>query len=620
MFNKLSLLGLLSALATTSLSVSVTEIQGSSFRSPLVGQTVRNVTGVVTAKGPAGFWIAGEPSDDIRVSHGLTIYTQNATIIAQVAIGDLISVSGLVAEFRSSSAPNDLSLTEITFPTDINVISQNNPVTPLILGQDRSPPTQHLSGLDDGPDGYLSVPSNSSRLDTTNPALQPNKYGLDFWESLEGRLVTVRKPIALNFENRYGEFWARGAWKATGVNGRGGLSITIGSDGRPDANPEAIIIGRPLDGTKSPVTAIGLEFSDITGIVTYQFGFFSILPLTAPTVVSRPSAVAPVTSLTSPKGRSCIVTVGTYNVLNLTPNSTHLPAIADHIAKYLKNPDILFVQEIQDGSGVTDDGVVSANLTLSTLAKAITAISGVQYNFLEIAPIDKQDGGQPGGNIRQAYLYRPDKLRLVPGSPVGGPLDAVAIKSGSFFFGKPTLNFNPGRIDPTSAAWEASRKPLVAAWETTLGQRLFTVNLHLASKSGSVSTQGDARPFVNQGVDQRTRQVQAVANFVNSLLLRDPLASVVVGGDFNEFVQTRSVFAPLKNVMTEIDAIDGTKPTERYSYVFDQNTQQIDHIFVSPAIALRSPKIEHVHVNTWSPSYSARVSDHDPSVARIRVC
>ena len=72
-------------------------------------------------------------------------------------------------------------------------------------------------------------------------------------------------------------------------------------------------------------------------------------------------------------------------------------------------------------------------------------------------------------------------------------------------------SFNPGRIDPTNAAWNSSRKPLVAHWETPSGTRFFTINLHLTAKLGGTSTQGDARPPINTGVAQRTSQVKVVA-------------------------------------------------------------------------------------------------------------
>jgi predicted extracellular nuclease len=130
------------------------------------------------------------------------------------------------------------------------------------------------------------------------------------------------------------------------------------------------------------------------------------LPLTAPQLVSSPDFTVPPTTLTSDGEDECTFTLGDYNVENLTPRSSHLPTIAQHIVNFLKTPDILFLQEIQDNSGSGNDGTVSANVTLTTLINAIkTASNGVTYDFVEIDPIDGQDGGAPGGNIRQVYLY-----------------------------------------------------------------------------------------------------------------------------------------------------------------------------------------------------------------------
>lgn len=90
----------------------------------------------------------------------------------------------------------------------------------------------------------------------------------------------------------------------------------------------------------------------------------------------------------------------------MAPNDTsHIADVANHIANYLKTPDLIFVQEIQDDSGPTSDGTVSANVTLKNLVDAISKASGgVTYDFINIPPVDGQDGGQPGGNIRVAYL------------------------------------------------------------------------------------------------------------------------------------------------------------------------------------------------------------------------
>ena len=300
----------LSLFLPSAFSTTITDIQGSAWLSPLVGQTIHNLTGLITAKvsstmiyfsllftrlyspqSNTGFYLLGDPINDIRVSRGLTVFTTSATVLSQISVGDIISLSGKVAEFRSSSDPDDLTTTELQSPSSIVVISSNNTVTPLVLGVDRSPPTQQLSSLDVGPDGWLNVPNNQSRVDTMNAPLQPSLYGMDFWSSLEGQLVTVRKPVAIDFENSFGEFWIHGDWPVTGKNSRGGISITFGSsfllsvvglcwsyflcittgpDGTPDANPEVIIIGSPLDGTKNPQVCLGKTFKDITGVIVYQ--------------------------------------------------------------------------------------------------------------------------------------------------------------------------------------------------------------------------------------------------------------------------------------------------------------------------------------------------------------
>lgn len=235
-------------LAPLSAAVTITDIQGPAWQSPLVGQTVNNLTGIVTGKvsKPSsrsdssteltisfqsksnGFFISGTPSKDDRVSHGLTVFTTSASVLSQVNVGDFISLTGRVSEFRSASDPDNLFATELSSPTNIVVLSSNNTVKPLVVGKDRSPPTQALSALDAGRDGWLGVPNNQSRVDTVNATLQPNRFGMDFWSSLESQLVTIRKPVSLEFENNFGEFWVHGDWPVTGKNKRGGLTMTFG--------------------------------------------------------------------------------------------------------------------------------------------------------------------------------------------------------------------------------------------------------------------------------------------------------------------------------------------------------------------------------------------------------
>ena len=138
-------------------------------------------------------------------------------------MGELISLSGRVAEYRSTA--NDLFLTEIDYITSLTTISTGHTVAPLILGVDRTPPHNQLSSLDAGRDGWLSIPNNVTLLESVNATLRPDVYGLDFWESLEGQLVTIKSPTAANFPDRFGSVWVYGDWPTTAKNERGGLTI-----------------------------------------------------------------------------------------------------------------------------------------------------------------------------------------------------------------------------------------------------------------------------------------------------------------------------------------------------------------------------------------------------------
>lgn len=62
----------------------------------------------------------------------------------------------------------------------------------------------------------------------------------------------------------------------------------------------------------------------------------------------------------------------------------------------------------------------------------------------------------------------------------------------------------------------------------------------------------------------------------------------------------------------------GTDKLERYTYLFDMNCQQLDHMFVSKSLK-KGASYEHVHVNTWA-TVAGQISDHDPSVAKLNVC
>jgi predicted extracellular nuclease len=156
---------------------------------------------------------------------------------------------------------------------------------------------------------------------------------------------------------------------------------------------------------------------------------------------------------------------------------------------------------------------------------------------------------------------------------------------------------------------------------TATRERIFAINVHQSSKGGSSPIHGDPRPPINGVLDARITQANVTANFISTILAADPAARVIVGGDFNEFTFTKPAFAPYfaNNMLEDADIVVNIDPVERYTYQYDMNAQQLDHILVSNEVA-KTLEYEHIHVNTWAESYEARVSDHDPSVGRLKLC
>ncbi|KAL8726438.1 MAG: hypothetical protein Q9166_006716 [cf. Caloplaca sp. 2 TL-2023] len=597
-------------------AITVAEITGNKYLSPLSRSAFTNLTGLVTAKGPNGLWIRStEPDDDEQTSESVYIFSR--TVGANLTAGDIITLDGSVTEYRTSS--DYLYLTEVTGPRNVQVVSKGNPVEPVVLGattsaiiggKDVSPPTEQYSRLDNG--DVFGVPNNVSRISQVNPQLEPTNYGMDFWESLSGELVAIQGVTALGRPaNRFGDQWVYGNWTVTGKNSRGGLTVTD-----RDSNPETILVGTPLDGTGNPnTTKLGDSLTDITGIVQYNFGFYSILPLTALSVKSSPSPALPPPSGIKSNGRCNALLVASYNIENFTPGNSRIPLVVDHIATYLRAPSVVFVQEVQDNSGATNNGIVDANLTLSDLTQALQERTGIPYLFVDVDPVNNADGGQPGGNIRNAYLFNPDEVRLYKPNP-GSSTDANAVLPG------PSLRFNPGRID-APPVFASSRKPLVAQWETLDGKgNFFTVNVHWTSKGGSTSLQGDPRPPVNGGVDVRNAQANVTGSFIAQILAQDKNAAVIAAGDFNEFatVEPLERFVQISGLQ-DLDVVSGIPEVERYTYTFGSSQQQLDHMYVSPSVAkyVGKKEFEHVHVNTWAAEEDV-ASDHDPTVAKLNLC
>ena len=178
----------------------------------------------------------------------------------------------------------------------------------------------------------------------------------------------------------------------------------------------------------------------------------------------------------------------------------------------LHSPDIVALMEIQDNDGATEVGVVDATTTFNTLIAAIHAAGGPTYQFRSINPVNDQDGGQPGGNIRVGFLFNPARVNFID-RPGGSPTAQTTVVSGP---SGPQLSASPGRIQDVNGAFSTSRKPLAGEFMFN-GRHLFVIANHFNSKGGDDPLEGHRQPPVEATVPQRLQQATVVNAFVSNI-------------------------------------------------------------------------------------------------------
>ncbi|HEX6607652.1 MAG TPA: lamin tail domain-containing protein, partial [Chloroflexia bacterium] len=106
------------ATATPGLQVRIHDIQGAAHRSPLNGAAVSNVPGIVTAKQSNGFYFQ-DPNPDADDATSEAVFVFGTAAAGAVNVGDAVTVSGTVSEFRpgGSGGTDNLTTTEIGSPT-----------------------------------------------------------------------------------------------------------------------------------------------------------------------------------------------------------------------------------------------------------------------------------------------------------------------------------------------------------------------------------------------------------------------------------------------------------------------------------------------------------------------
>lgn len=553
-------------------NATISDIQGSSHTSPYAGLQVNDVDGIVTFVIDGSNFIMQEntPFDGVK-STAIKVNKSSHG----VAVGDAVKVTGTVTESGGNTRLKDTQIAAISIEkTGTDAVPET-----LVISEDLFPPNRIIDN------DSLAI-------------FDPQEDGIDFWESIEYMLVSFpdARVVGPMYNNDSPIVVPNTTNNTFNVNG--GLNIAA-----DDYNPEKIM----LEGVSGKNYESGDRFNDaLIGFVEnfsdgYRLNTNKVFP-----EVTKANIQQEVTHLEPVADKLNVAAYNIENFSNNTANTSDEKAakIASTFVHNMKSPDIITLVEVQDNDGQTDSGNADASESYLRLIQAITAAGGPQYDWTDVMPINNTSGGAPGGNIRVGYLYNPERVALVDGTKGTGEEANAWTADGS-------LALNPGFVNPSK--FEDTRKPIAAEFEFH-EERIVVIGAHLNSKGGDDSLWGPTQPPVLGSEKERIELAQAINDFIDEGLAKDPDVNIVVAGDMNDFEFTPALKTLKGGVLTNM--VDKAPVEDRFSYYFQGNNQVLDHILVSNNLA-EVTEIDMIHINANFTEAQGRASDHDPVLVQI---
>jgi len=462
------------------------DIQGSGASSPIDGQRIHAVGNIVTAVGPAGFFMqARDTAVDASAltSEGIYVFTSSTPT---VLVGTEVDLTANVVEY--------FGMTELNAVSGLVAVSTGNPLpTPVTF--DASTPSQDVNALSCGTTNFecfegMRVQIGNGIVARANPYFASDNYAQVFVSASGTR--SLRSPGTL-----YPLAPGAGNPAAGMFNG----------------NPHIFEFDADALGAVPLNTAItgGTRFS-ATGVLAYNFGDYEVWPtnyaVTEANVIPRP---------VKPGQLGKELRIGSFNVLRLCdtianttfecgdggePDANALALkvsrLSDHVRNVLNTPDMLGVIEVE-------------NITvLQMLADKITSDSGITYTAYLAE-------GNDGGGIDVGYLVRADRI------------SNVVITQ---------LDKNETWVDPRDGLMhELHDRPSLKLEGTFDGLAFATIVVHPKSRScvdaptGASCTQAD----VDRNRLKRFTQARSIATRVQQEQVAQPNRPLLVIGDFNDY-------------------------------------------------------------------------------------
>lgn len=524
---------------------SIEEIQGSGFESPLAGRAVKT-RGVVSGYSRRGFFIQDPNGKNSQSSScGLFVHDRRE----RPPLGATVILEGLVVDYQAHE--DDKAVTQLKLAR--------------CIVQEASVQALPIVWLDAD-----TLPKKPAEL-------------ASFLNSHEGMLCGVKAgAVFIAPSNAFADYVVLPQGYADDAvrSEHGGVLL---KEGEQDPWYPSF---RLVDYAQAMTVDVGSRLeSDVVGPLNYRAEAWQLAVSAQPKVsVSTEIAV----SRASLSAGESSISVMTMNALNLDAKverkervhdarrdidddqgDGRFKGLAKAVVSQAGSPDVIALQEIQDNDGAELGDVVDAGDTYRALIAEIGRLDGPAYEYCDIPPEAGQDGGQPGGNIRNGFLFNPKRVELVAGSMI--------------------------RLGEEHSAFEDSRKPLLAVFKSVGAKRyrLAVVNVHLASKRQQRGVFSPKDPGHDPRLGVRCQQAAVI---VKALRAMDDIdLDYFVTGDFND-----SEFSePLKLLCDEgrRNLVMNLAENERYDYNHRGKLQVLMHGIVSARQASNRTEYEILHGN-----------------------
>ena len=580
----------------------IAEIHGNGPASSIVGTAIFTQA-IVYAVRSNGFYLQMETGDgNPATSDGIFVFTNSAPPGA-AAVGNLVCVSGTVAEFIPSTTPQ-LPLTEIAGSVVVVRLASNQPLpTPVPITAAMTTAPDAVAQLEAREGMRVTVAS----LTVVGPSLG-NVDENDATATNNGIFHGVVTGVARPFREAGIDFSDPVPVCDAGT----ACAIPVF-----DSNLERLRIVSTLLGQPPLDVSAGTVITGLTGPLDYGFRTYTIGPESTTAIGSSGGAVV----VPVPAARAAEVTVASINLqrffddvedpdvdevrLTTTAYQKRLAKASLVVRDVLRSPDVLGLVEVEN------------QRTLDALADRINADMAADGlpNPLYVGYLE--EGNDPGG-IDVAFLVKSSRI------------DVVAVTQ----YGKATTFINPGTGLPNILN---DRPPLVldaVALKPNGDPFPFTVIANHLRSLNDVET-----PRVQA---KRRAQAEFLANLVQEFQAINPDTRILLVGDFNAFdvndgyVDGLGTIAgtpspPEQVAASSDDLVDPNlsnlnlllPPSQRYSYVFDGNAQTLDHALANASLAAWVSRFAYGRSNADFPQSlygstdARRLSDHDGSVAYI---